>query len=141
MLDRHGVRTMTFTQPDPIFEHLENELPDAMVIDFNLGGGLTGASVARSLREFLRHSCPPLILVSAALRELSDEDLVSFDMALDKITPAETLIDQIARYAYRTRAARSESRPRSDLIGELGLLRSQPSPTKPGNGSNGSSGS
>jgi len=117
-----GAKVVAYDAPEPIFERLDAELPHVMVIDYMLGSTMSGGDVARELRRLLRHSCPPLVLLSGTLEQVRDEDLARFDHAISKATDSKTIIHQVLARAAREQATRSETmpRPRGELLGEIG---------------------
>ena len=120
LLERRGASVIQLTSPDTLFEHIAVQTPDVMALDFLLGKGETGAAVARVLREQLRDSCPPLLLVSATLQDVSDRDLVLFDAAYSKDTPPADLVRTLLERGGLASTSRSRASLRAAQVGELG---------------------
>lgn len=114
VLRREGLEVHAFDRPDGVLERLAGVLPDLFVIDYDLGVGGTGASLAKTLRAELRASCPPLVLVSGTVESVPDAELVLFDACHGKGTPATTLVAELTARALRRASARSGAQLRSE---------------------------
>lgn len=106
--------------PEAVLEGLDGELPHVMVIDYVLGGALSGGCVARELRSRLRTSCPPLILLSGTLGQVPDTDLARFDGVVAKGGDLSALLDEVLSHAAHEQSARSETVHRRSHIGAIG---------------------
>ena len=120
LLERRGASVVALTSPQTLLERIADRTPDVMVIDFLLGEGKTGADVARTLREQLRGSCPPLLLLSGTLPGVSDADFGPFDAAYDKATQPAELVRYIFERARLSKGSRSRPSLRGATMGELG---------------------
>ncbi|MCB9596538.1 MAG: response regulator [Sandaracinaceae bacterium] len=120
VLEHAGAEVRAFEDGVGLLERLEDELPDLVVIDFDLGPGGTGSKLARELRQALVTSCPPLVLLTAQLDHVVDRELVAFDLALSKATPPKALVEKLLGRAGERQGARSAPRLRGEPTGELG---------------------
>lgn len=120
LLERAGASVIALSSPEALFERISTGTPDVMALDFVLGLDETGADVARSLREHLRDSCPPLLLVSSSLPSVDDADFAPFDAAYDKATAPAQLVRYIIERAHLRGGSRSRPSLRGIRQGELG---------------------
>lgn len=110
VLGQAGAEVEVFEHPARLLAMIEDDIPDLVVIDFDLGTGGSGDRLAVCLRDALGSVCPPLVLVSGQLDGLPDRALVVFDAALGKDLPPHALVASLLSHARAHQGARSAPR-------------------------------
>ena len=72
-LDALGFRVEVVSSPSAVFLSIEKEMPDLVVLDFQLGGIITGVDVLENLRLDSRSTHVPVFMLSNHLGDLDGQ--------------------------------------------------------------------
>jgi DNA-binding response OmpR family regulator len=76
-LSLRGYRSLLLGDPRTALRELVRERPDAVILDHSMPG-LSGSELAERLRGALGDACPPLLLVTGDLYQLSEAERAPF---------------------------------------------------------------
>jgi DNA-binding response OmpR family regulator len=106
LLRTHGFGIEAYESADSFFEALGDEPPSLVILDYQLPR-TTGVAIAAAVKNRFPDNCPPLMLISGSLDDVSDEEQAGFDAVLAKPFPSAALLSTVealvARCALETR--------------------------------------
>ena len=97
-LSRAGHHSLLLGDPENAAETIVDELPDVVIVDRWMPG-LGGVGLVKELRARLGDRCPPVILVSGDLADISEEDDELFALRMEKPISLQSLLEEVRRLA------------------------------------------
>lgn len=95
-LSREGHHALLLGDPSRAAEQIPKERPAAVILDHSMPE-VTGVELAQQLTATLGDACPPLILVTADLRDLDREARALFVAAYEKPVSLRQLMNELRR--------------------------------------------
>jgi len=109
VLETHGFRPVMMADPAEALEEAKRRLPSVVVVDLVMPG-MSGLELVTRLRTHYGRSCPPVILISANLAQLSPMEQIMFDAMFAKPYSVDRLVNwvrKLARYHHDKRMSPS----------------------------------
>lgn len=100
VLEAFGLRPVLMADPDEALEEAKRRLPSVVVVDLVMPG-MSGLEFVTRLRTHYGRSCPPVMLVSANLVQLSAVEKIMFDALFPKPYSIDCFIAWIRRLAHQ----------------------------------------
>jgi DNA-binding response OmpR family regulator len=110
VLEAHGLRPVLMADPGEALEEAKRRIPSVVVVDLVMPG-MSGLEFVTRLRTHYGRSCPPVMLVSANLIQLSPMEQIMFDALFPKPYSIDRYVEwvrKLARQHYERRNAPSE---------------------------------
>jgi CheY-like chemotaxis protein len=110
VLEAHGLRPVLMADPAEALEEAQRRVPSVIIVDLVMPG-MSGLEFVTRLRTHFGRSCPPVMLVSANLIQLSPMEQIMFDALFPKPYSIDRYIEwvrKLARQHYERRHAPSE---------------------------------
>lgn len=110
VLEAYGLRPILMADAGEALLEAKERLPSVMIVDLVMPG-MSGLELVTRLRTHYGRSCPPVMLVSANLVQLSPMEQIMFDALFPKPYSIDRFVDyvrKLARQHYERREAPSE---------------------------------
>jgi CheY-like chemotaxis protein len=107
-LEYRGMRVLTATSADEAFALALEHLPDVVITDFVLAGGVTGADLCRLLHNDERTAHIPALLVTGSTRKADAEAALGAGCADIRIKPylPDDMVTDVLQLLPRSRGER-----------------------------------
>jgi DNA-binding response OmpR family regulator len=109
-LTLRGYEPLLLERPERALDEVPRRRPVAMIVDYSMPR-LTGAELASRLQGSLGDECPPLILVTGDLEELSPAERAPFAAAFGKPVPLQELFAELRRVVRGALSSGTVQRP------------------------------
>lgn len=98
VLEAHDLRPVLMADPGEALEEAKKRLPSVVIVDLVMPG-MSGLEFVTRLRTHYGRACPPVMLVSANLIQLSPMEQIMFDALFPKPYSIDRYIEWVRKLA------------------------------------------